>query len=286
MPTSADDWSPADNPYSIAVSEAWTWLRCVLLLCKRIHAGDDHQLPGFDSRQLDARQLVVALWQLLMAHELERVAVRDLGMGKDVLAELSRARTRYEQALPGIKHMRDALLHFDEWARGHGRGPQQKAVEAGSELRDVASMYWNFGYDPALDTITLGPYVIQLDSAVDAANALVKGIYGAARAVDLRTATQLRQRTVEALAAARAGSEVIGDLAVVSPGHDTKIWVSLRATSDLEGHKHAAEAIVTALRAAGLQLRSFLEPQSANPDERLRAGEALYVAQSSTSPNT
>jgi hypothetical protein len=62
--------------------------------------------------------------------------------------------------------MRDALVHFDEWARGEGSGPQKKDVLAGKALRDVASMYWAFAYDPEKDTITLGPYVVQVDTAV------------------------------------------------------------------------------------------------------------------------
>jgi hypothetical protein len=276
---STDDWSPADNPYSIAASEAWTWFRCILLICERVHAGDDQRPSGLDSRQLDARQLVVVLWQLLIAHELQRVAVRDLDMDKAVVVELNRARTRYEEALPGIRHMRDAILHFDEWARGHGRGPQQKAVRAGSELRDVASMYWNFGYDPALDTVTVGPYVIQLDTAIDAARALVHGIYQAAQAVDQRTAARLRARTVQALTTADSTLGAAGDLAIVSPGRDTKIWVSLRAAQGVDGRKHAADTIVAALRAVGLQLRSSLEPQSENPVERMSVGEALYVTE-------
>jgi hypothetical protein len=110
------------------------------MIAGRIHDPGDQQLPGLDSRQLDARLMIVALRQLLIAHELQRVAVRDLRMDKAVIADLSRARSQYEQALPGVKHMRDALMHFDDWARGQGKGPQDKAIHAGGAYRDVAAM--------------------------------------------------------------------------------------------------------------------------------------------------
>ncbi|MGH3717758.1 MAG: hypothetical protein ACRDRI_02760 [Pseudonocardiaceae bacterium] len=138
-------------------------------------------------------------------------------------AELSRARQRLEKVLPGIKHMRDALMHFDGWARGAGSGPQKKDVKAGKLLRDVASMYWGFAYDPEKDTITLGPYVVQVDTAVRAAAALVDDIYQAARAVDQRNAAELRSQTVDAITAAGLSCGSSGDALKVSPGRDTRV---------------------------------------------------------------
>lgn len=278
MPDTAATWSPADNPYAIAVSEAQWWLRCAQLACRRMHDGDDPRSSVFSSRQIDARQLVVALWQLLMAEKLQQVALRALGMDRAVCAELSRARQRFEKALPGIKHMRDALMHFDEWARGEGSGPQKKDVLAGKALRDVASMYWGFAYDPEDDTITLGPYVVQVDTAVRAATALADDIYQAARAVDQQNAAELRARTVEAIAATGLSCGSAGDALTVSPGRDTRVWLSLDTTAAGHDRRALSEQVIAALAVVGLQLVSFAEPQSNNPAERLRTGEALYVA--------
>jgi hypothetical protein len=188
-------WSPADNPRAIAVSEAQWCLQSVLLAARRIHDGDDSRSPGFSSRQIDARQLVVALWQLLKAQELRHAALRAADADQDVCAELSRARQRFEKTLPGIKNIRDALTHFDEWARGASGGPQKKDVRARNELRDVARTYWSFAYTPSEDTISLIPFVIQLAAAVRAARTLVYAIYQAGRAVDLLAIAELRTRT-------------------------------------------------------------------------------------------
>lgn len=272
----ASTWSPADNPYAIAVSEAQWWFRSAVLANHRIHDSDDLR-AGFSSRQMDARQLVVALWQLLVAEKLQQVALRALGMDKTVYAELSRARTRFEQALPGIKHMRDALMHFDEWARGDGSGPQAKEVKAGKLPRDVASMYWGFGYDPQDDTITLGPYVFEIESAIRAAKDLTDAIYLAARAVDARNVTALHARTVEALGAAGLPDGSAGDTLLVSPGPDMYVWLSLSTTAAGHDLEALTEQVISALAVADLRLVSSVEPQSSNPAERLLKGEALYV---------
>ncbi|MFI9588097.1 hypothetical protein ACIHCQ_41380 [Streptomyces sp. NPDC052236] len=143
-----DDWSPANHPYSIAVSEAQWWKSTAALAVRRIHAGDD-AVGGFETRQIDARQLCLALRQLLMAEKLEQIALAELGIDPAAGQALEQARKRFEAALPGIKHMRDGLIHFEDWSRGKGFGPQQKRVKAGDAPRDVARAFWGFGYDPA-----------------------------------------------------------------------------------------------------------------------------------------
>jgi hypothetical protein len=80
----------------------------------------------------------------------------------------------------------------------------------------MASMYWGFAYDPEEDTITLGPYVVQVDTAVRATTALADDIYQAARAVDQQNAAELRARTVEAIAAT--------GLSCSSAGDAVKVW--------------------------------------------------------------
>jgi hypothetical protein len=136
--TSPDDWSPADSPYATALSEAQWWQRAVQLSANRLRGGDNISIASFSSRQIDARQLIFALRQLLTAEQLEQEALKALRIDPVVGQELARARRRFEDALPGVKHMRDALMHFDEWSRGTGRGPQKERRDAGDELRDVA----------------------------------------------------------------------------------------------------------------------------------------------------
>jgi hypothetical protein len=140
--TSTDDWSPADNPYAIAVSQAQLWRDVVRLTITRMRDEDDRRAGFFSSQQLDAHVLVMTLRQLLTAEQLEQVALEELGIDTAVREELAHARKRFEDALPGIKNMRDALMHFDEWSRGTGRGPQKDRVKAGEAMRDVARDYW------------------------------------------------------------------------------------------------------------------------------------------------
>jgi len=171
------DWSPADNPYAIAVSEAQWWRNAARLAVLRMRDDDDRRIAWFSSRQIDARQLICALRQLLAAEQLEQVALAALGIDPAVSQALTEARARFEQALPDIKHMRDALVHFDEWSRGAGKyGPQRKARDAGAALRDVAREYWSFGYDPSAGTVSLGPFRIHIDAADRAARELCHAI--------------------------------------------------------------------------------------------------------------
>ncbi|MDJ0346087.1 hypothetical protein QMK19_31460 [Streptomyces sp. H10-C2] len=57
-----------------------------------------------------------------MAEKLEQIAVGQA---------LAMARKRFEDVLPGIKHMRDGLTRFEDWSRGKGIGPQAGRVKAG-----------------------------------------------------------------------------------------------------------------------------------------------------------
>ena len=226
--TSRDDWSPADNPYAIAVSEAQWWQRAVQLGALRLRGEDDDRISWFSSRQIDARLLVFALRQLLAAERLEQFALQELAIDPAVGEELASARQRFEDALPGVKYMRDALMHFDEWSRGEGRGPQRDRVRAGEALRDVAREYWGFAYDSAIDTISLGPYSIDVGAADSAAKELSRAIYMAAREVDKKNIAELRVKTTEALTAAGISWESPDGIVMVSPGTDLRIWISLR----------------------------------------------------------
>ena len=177
-------WSPADNPYAIAVSQA-TWWRCaVQLSVGRLDDPPDHRAAPVTSKQIDARNLVFALVQLLAAEALEQEALRALGIDETVGRALSQARDRYLEALPGIQHMRNALTHFEDWSVGRGRGPQKDGVAAGSDLRDVAAHFWGFGYHQAERVIRQGPYALEVDKAAPAALDLYWAISAAAEMVD------------------------------------------------------------------------------------------------------
>lgn len=180
-------WSPADDPYAIAVSQA-TWWRCAVeLFVARLDDRPDPRAAPVSSTQIDARSLVFALAQLLSAEELEQRALLGLGISENVGHALSRARERYLESLPGIQAMRNALAHVEDWSIGRGHGPQRDAVTAGAAPRDVAAHYWGFGYHPDDRVIRHGPHAFEVDKASQAALDLSRAIYTAARAVDLQT---------------------------------------------------------------------------------------------------
>jgi hypothetical protein len=102
----ADTWSPADNPYAIAVSEAQWWLWTAELCARRIREGRD------PDRQIDTRLFIVALRQLLYAAEMEKRAVRHLD--RAVRRALREACKKFDQAVPGLTDARDVLVHFHD----------------------------------------------------------------------------------------------------------------------------------------------------------------------------
>jgi hypothetical protein len=274
--TPRDDWSPADDPYATAVSEAQWWQRAAHLAVLRLRGRDD-LVGGFSSRQIDARQLVLALRQILAAEKLEQLALAELGLDPRVGAELARARQQFEEALPGIKHMRDALTHFDQGSRGEGFGPQNRQVKAGAAARDVARDFGGFGYDPTAETVSMGPYKIEVTAADQAARELSWAIYMAARAVDAKRIAELRSAVVSALTS--AGLLPGGDDILISPGQDLRISISLKADAANPNDSLAdvAARIAAVLTDARLRLVAPAEPQSKDTAERLARGETLQV---------
>jgi len=275
------DWSPADNPHAIAISEAQWWQRAVQLAVLRLREPDDQRISWFSSRQIDARQLVFALRQILNAERLVAVAMETRGVGTAAREALAQARQRFEDALPGIKDMRDALMHFDEWSRGAGRGPQKDRRNAGEALRDVAREYWGFGYDPSAATVSLGPYTIRVDSAEQAAKDLSWAIYQAAREVDRAIAAELLARTVEVLNNAGISSAPTSSEAAslwVRVKDDSRAWLSLTAVGlNPPEQRELSERVVSVLADAGLHLVSIRQGEDLKPVERLLRGEPLYV---------
>jgi hypothetical protein len=278
MSDSADnDWSPADYPYAIAVSES-QWLRAtVALTVERMH-GDDIHVGWFSSRQIDARTLAVALRQLLAAEKLEQIALKELGIDPAVGAALRQARLRFEDALPDIKHVRDGITHFEDWSRGQGQGPQRVARDAGAVPREVARDHWSFGYDPVIDNVTMGPYTFSVAAALPATAELCDAIYAAACAVDARNTAEIRQQTVQALTDAAIGCEPPAGQVLVSPGGDLRIWLSLvLAALPEDDGIGVAERVVTAISDAGLRLESSTYPQAVDMAQRMADGETLRV---------
>jgi hypothetical protein len=277
------DWSPADNPYAIAVSEAQWWLRATRLAILRIRDGDDRR-SAFSSRQIDARHTLFALRQLLTAERLERLALKTLGIDKAVGDALAQARRQFEAALPGLKHMRDALTHFDDWSRGQGFGPQKARRDAGEELRDVARAFWGFAYDPNDDAITLGPYAINLETAGLAAAELAHAIYMAAREVDKTRAANLCSRAIGAITSAGMPCNGPEDIVRVVAGPDLRVWLSLvtKADSSELDYESVSARVVAALGSTGLHLVLSIQPQSRDACKFLAQGMALYVDEGGT----
>ena len=278
--TNPADWSPADNPYAIAVSQSQLWRDIVRLTILRMRDEDDRRAGWFSSGQLDAHTLVMTLRQLLTAEQLEQAALEELGIDPAVGTALALARKKFEDALPGIKDMRDALMHFDEWSRGKGKfGPQKKRRDAGDALRDIARDYWRFGYDPNAASVSFGPYTIELDVAERAAAELCHSIYMAAHEVDKKNIAELRTSVIEALTAAGIHWEGSDVEVRVSPGTDLRIWLSLTSPVTVDDPERArlAQQVITALASVDLDLESTNLAVDLEPAERLVRGETLYV---------
>ncbi|MGH9206713.1 MAG: hypothetical protein ACRD1G_09175, partial [Acidimicrobiales bacterium] len=178
-----------------------------------------------------------------------------------------------------VKHMRDALMHFDEWSRGKGYGPQKERHQAGEALRDVTRAYWGFVYDPTAGTVSLGPYCIHVDTADRAAVELSRAIYLAAHEVDKKNTAELRARTIGALTNTGICCDAPDTVLKVSPGNDLRIWLSLNVEPVAEEYerKELATRIVVSLASAVLRLVCSAEPQNEDVADRLVRGEALYV---------
>lgn len=175
------------------------------------------------------------------------MALAALGIDPAVSQALTEARARFEQDLPDIKRMSDALVHFDEWSRGAGKyGPQRKARDASAALRDVAREYWSFGYDPSAGTVSLGPF--HVDAADRAARELCHAIYVAARKVDEKNTAELRAKTTDALTDAGIVCGSPTDIVKVSPGSDLRVWLSFSIEEGSAEHerRELSERIVGA----------------------------------------
>ncbi|MFB9831001.1 hypothetical protein [Actinoallomurus acaciae] len=275
--SSLDDWSPADSPYAIAVSEAQWWLHAVELTVFRMREGEERWTHPFNAEQVDARLLILALRQLLTAEQLEQAALRDLDVDPAVGQALTAARQRFDGSLPGLRHMRNALTHFDAWSRGQGYGPQKDRRDAGEPLRDIARVFSAFGYDPGADTVTLGPYTIHVRVALEAAYDLCEAVCAAAHEVDKKTAADLRVKALQVLTNAGIQPDTVDALLQLLHGFDLRLV--LFPDSDGLGDERAklAQKVINALTSADICLISSVQPGAQDITMRLVGGEWLYV---------
>ncbi len=249
------DWSPADSPEAIAVSEVHWWARAAELAVLRMRGPDDHRISWFSSRQIDARQLILALRQLLSAVTLVDGRLEELGLDRERNA-LRLAKDRYEGNLTGLTEVRNALMHFEAWALGAGHGPQRRRVAEGVSVREVASEFWGFAYDGQNETISLGPYTVHVTAVGGAVAQLSDAVYEAARAVDRRNAIDLGREVKDALAAAAVSTDEDWSSTKLIVGRDNRLRLSLdsvRAAEQIDRYA-LADRIIEALRAAGIKL--------------------------------
>lgn len=181
MDDATSDWSPAQNPYAIAVSQAYFAFNGYLLFAGR--AREEHGL----AQQIFGRTTLGELRKLLRCAEMLSSELERLGAPVAAQRFLQAAIDKFEGEVRGIKDARDMLEHFDEYARGEGRLQRKEQKATGAEFHAVARLYWGGGYNPQTNEVTEGPYMIPLDVAGDAARALYESIIHAAKATDSMT---------------------------------------------------------------------------------------------------
>ncbi|MFF4880224.1 hypothetical protein [Micromonospora sp. NPDC000668] len=276
------DWSPADHPEAIAVSEIQWWQRAAELALLRMRDSDDHRISWFSSRQIDARQLILALRQLLGAVALVDGRLQELGLDQAQHA-LTQAKNEYEQALPGLTEVRNALMHFEAWALGAGHGPQKRRIAAGAPARQVASEFWGFAYEPDTETISLGPYTISVNAVTGAVARLVDAVDVAARTVDRRNAVDLGADVKKALTAGGISTDEGPSFPRLIVGSDNRLRLSLNSDGNAdEVDRHAlANRVVRTLRAANFKVIWPEMPNDYDVAGPLARGVALFCERGS-----
>jgi hypothetical protein len=178
-----DIWSPAHNPYAIAVSQSWWAIQALLLFTSKARSefGQEQQIYA---RQIFGQMRLLRLCAEMQAKELVRLGVSDVDRNR-----LDRAIEEFDKATPGAKSARDMLEHFDEYARGEGRLQRQAIRELGLGVYEAAALYWGGGYDPTTEQINEGPFVIDVRAAQTASEGLHRAIYAAGQAVDAHRRT-------------------------------------------------------------------------------------------------
>jgi hypothetical protein len=173
-----DKWSPARDPYAIAVSQSWWAMSAVLQF-----AADAKATHG-PAQQIYARQIFGHLRLLQRCAAMQAKELARLGIDQVHRDQLQGEIDAFESAVPGAKNARDVLEHFDEYARGDGRLQRKAMNELGIDVFEAAAMFWGGGYDPAADKLTEGPFAVVVSQAVEPSRRLQAAIYRAACVVD------------------------------------------------------------------------------------------------------
>lgn len=173
-----EPWSPARNPYAIAVSEAWWALQGAALF-----ASDATSAVG-PAQQIYGRAIFGQLRALRRCADMQARELRRLKVDSQAVKQLDEETQAFDASVPGVKEGRDILEHFDEYARGEGF-LQKAAMRTGDvDQFEVATAYSVGGYDATNQELTQGPFVIRVPGALHAAARLQNAIYEAGRAVD------------------------------------------------------------------------------------------------------
>lgn len=173
-----EQWSPARDPYAIAVSQSW-WAMQAL----QQFAADTATSDG-PAQQIYARQVFGQLRHLRRCATMLLRELHRLGVEQAHREQLQDEIDEFERAVPGATDARDLLEHSDAYARGDGRLQRRAMRELGIGAFEAAAMFWGGGYDSRTETITEGPFSVQIPQALQASERLYRAIYIAARAVD------------------------------------------------------------------------------------------------------
>jgi hypothetical protein len=174
-----ESWSPASNPYAIAVSQSLWALWAIQLF-----AADAREHGGDERSQIYARQIFGQLRALQRCAEMMAKELLRLGVGQSQRDHLQRTMRDFEAAVPGAASARNILEHFDAYARGEGRLVKQAMKDMDIDVYRAAAMYWGGGYDPSTETVTEGPFAVVIPIALDSAEALQRAIYAAGKSAD------------------------------------------------------------------------------------------------------
>src|SRR3954454_25113985 len=128
--SSADEqrWSPARNPYAIAVSQSWWAMQAVLRFAADAKATDG------PAQQIYARQVFGQLRLLLRCAAMMAKELARLGIDQVAQDQFRDEIDAFEAAVPGAKNARDILEHFDKYARGDGRLQRRAMNELGIDV--------------------------------------------------------------------------------------------------------------------------------------------------------
>jgi hypothetical protein len=174
-----DEWSPAENPYAIAVSQSWWVLQALLLFASEASGAVDHR------QQIYARQIFGQLRLLRLCARMQADELEGLGVSEVARDRLNQAIEDFDTATPDAVAARNMLEHFDDYVRARqGRTPEASDPRGRAEGLRSGSAVLGRRVRPTTEQITEGPVVIHVPTALAASEALHHAIYAAGKAVD------------------------------------------------------------------------------------------------------